>query len=154
MQLLLRGAALGLQRDGSPGSITLAASPDSLAKAAWLWDVRVVAARAGEAAAYDVPGIGRHDVVVRWDEAAIRSEQRTIELDGSVVLGRPRHELWLAVVESGAPRAGAFPLAPGDVLVWEGDDPLGIALEAAHEPATFALVELARLDGTPLRWVP
>jgi hypothetical protein len=38
--------------------------------------------------------------------------------------------------------------------VWEGDDPLGVALEAAHGPATLAMVALARLDGTPLRWVP
>jgi hypothetical protein len=154
MQLLLRRAALGLRPDGGPDAITLAASPDSLAKAAWLWDVRVVAAPDDEDAAYDVPGIGPHHVEVRVDESAVRGEQRTIELDGSVVLGRPRHELWLAVVETGALRTGPFTLAPGDVLVWEGDDPLGIALEAAHGPATLALVALERLDGTPLRWVP
>jgi hypothetical protein len=154
MQLLLRRAALGLRPDDADGAITLAASPDSLARAAWLWDVRVVAAPAGGPAAYDVPGIGRHDVVVHRDEAVIRSDQRTLELDGSVVLGRPRDELWLAVVETGSPRTGSFALAPGDVLVWEGDDPLGVALEAAHGPATLAMVALARLDGTPLRWVP
>lgn len=154
MQLLLRRAALGLLPDHAPDGLALAASPDSLAKAPWLWDVRVVAATDDDATAYDAPGIGRHHVVVRRDESVVGCGQRTLEVDGSVVLGRPRHELWLAVVESGSPRTGPFTLAPGDVLVWEGDDPLGISLEAAHEPAMLALVELARLDGTPLRWVP
>lgn len=154
MQLLLRRAALGLLPDRAPDGLALAASPDSLARAPWLWDVRVVAAADDDGTAYDVPGIGRHHVVVRQDESVLRAEQRTLELDGSVVLGRPSHELWLAVVESGSPRTGPFTLAPGDVLVWEGDDPLGIALDAAHEPALLVLVELARLDGTPLRWVP
>jgi hypothetical protein len=153
MQLLLRRAALGLHTDG-PADLLLAASPDSLARAPWQWDVRVVAAADDDPAAFDVPIIGRHHVVVRTDATVVRGVQRLVEVEGTAELERPRHELWLAVVETGSPRVGAFALAPGDVLVCEGDDPVRIELEAPHERATLNLVVLDRLDGDPLRWVP
>ena len=154
MQLLLRRAAQAGLVDGSPSEAVLAASPDSLARAAWLWDVRVVVPARGQVAAYDGAGVGEHDLVVRTAEGVVVAEQSRLELAAPTRLTRSRDELWLALVETGAATIGAFALAPGDVLVWEGDDPTVVDLAPTGPATAVALVALRRLDGAQLRWVP
>jgi hypothetical protein len=154
MQLLLRRAAQTGLAASATGEAVLAASPDSLARAAWLWDVRVVARGSGQAAAYDGAGVGEHDLVVRTAEGVVVAEQSRLELAAPTRLTRPRDELWLALVETGAATTGAFAVAPGDVLVWEGDDPTVVDLAPTGPGTAVALVALRRLDGAQLRWVP
>jgi hypothetical protein len=151
MQLLLRGAAL-LDPDDPVAETVLAASPDSLARARWLWDVRV--ARTLEPAyAAASTGIGPHRLVVRTADD-VEAQRSRVELDSPSALRRPPHELWLVVVTSGALRHGAFTVAAGDVLVWEGDDPTSIELEPASDDVVLEQVRLRRSDGSELRWVP
>ena len=59
------------------------------------------------------------------------------------------------MVETGTLRHSHLEVAPGDVLVWEGEDPVGIDITAtSDERVTVALVTLRRTDGQALRWVP
>lgn len=147
MQLLLRGAAL-LDADDPQAEAVLAASPDSLARARWLWDVRVVRTLGS---AYAAGGIGAHRLVVRTADDV----EEVVEIAGTaVVRQRPPHELWLAVVAAGEVRHGVFVVRAGDVLVWEGDDPTEVVLEPEAGSAVVEVVRLRRRDGSELRWVP
>lgn len=155
MRLVLRGAATRL---GDAGSLVVAASPDSLARQPWQWDVRVAREPVGQCLDYDGAGIGAHHVCVRTDPELVTAALRTARLqgsaDGAVLLERPQAELWLAVVESGRLRHADLEARPGDVLIWEGDDPLRVDLEPLDVGVVLALVVLARTDGRDLRWAP
>jgi hypothetical protein len=156
MRLILRGAAARL---GHEGSLVVAASPDSLARQPWQWDVRVSREPVGQSQAHDGAGIGPHFVCVRVDPELLTAELTTdwFDLDPGRTLWveRPVEELWLAVVETGTLGHGPFVVGPGDVLVWEGDDPVRIDISASSAGrVTVALVVLRRTDGHALRWVP
>ena len=50
---------------------------------------------------------------------------------------------------------GSFPVKTGDVLVWEGDDPLTVTLRPAGDAQVqIAIVKIGRRDWSTLRWVP
>jgi hypothetical protein len=50
---------------------------------------------------------------------------------------------------------GSVLVKAGDVLVWEGDDPLTVSLRPAYDAqAQIAIVKIGRRDGSTLRWVP
>ncbi|MBI1378382.1 MAG: hypothetical protein GC157_12990 [Frankiales bacterium] len=152
MQLILRGAARTL---GAAGSVVLAASPDSLARQPWQWDVRVAREPVGVSVAADGAGIGPHHVCVRHDAAAVDVDLRAVRLGPAPArLERPSARLWVAVVEQGVVVHGAFALDPGDVVVWEGDDPEDVRLEPAEGAALLVVADLGRTDGQALRWVP
>jgi hypothetical protein len=156
MRLILRGAA---SRLGGTGSLVVSSSPDSLARQPWQWDVRVARKPIGQATEHDGAGIGRHFVCVRVDPELVSAELTTECYDPepgrTVRVERPADELWLAVVETGAFRHGPADVVPGDVLVWEGDDPVRIDLTSVDGgPVTLALARLRRTDGAALRWVP
>jgi len=158
MRLILRNVAARLADDGS---LVVAASPDSLARQPWQWDVRLSREPVGQSQDYVGAGIGRHHVCVRVDDAHVSAELLTQTFDDpgterqTVTIGRPADELWVAVVETGTFRHGHLEVAPGDVLVWEGGDPVGIDITAtSDERITVALVILRRTDGQSLRWVP
>jgi hypothetical protein len=155
MRLILRGAAARLATEGS---VVVAASPDSLARQPWQWDVRVSRDPVGQSQQYDGAGIGHHHICVRSEDALVSADLSTLRIvedGGPVTFDRPDHELWLAVVEHGTFRHGSFEVAPGDVLVWEGDDPLSIDLTPTGRGSVeCALVSLRRTDGAALPWVP
>jgi len=136
----------------------VAASPDSLARAPWQWDVRVSRDPVGQSQQHDGAGIGWHHVCVRTEAALVSADLSTVTLDedgGALTLERPRDELWLAVVEAGTFRHGVFEVAAGDVLVWEGDDPRSIDITPIGSGAVLCVfVTLRRTDGDALRWVP
>ena len=76
-------------------------------------------------------------------------------LDGPASLRRPAGELWIAIVEAGAAHDGPFIVGAGDVLVWEGDDPMAVELRPIDEvPVQIVVVKLGRHDRSELRWVP
>ena len=158
MRPILRNVAARL---GDDAFLVVAASPDSLARQSWLWDVRLSREPVGQSQEYLGAGIGRHHVCVRVDDAHVSAELMTQTFDDpgterqTLTLGRPAEELWLAVVETGTLRHSHLEVAPGDVLVWEGEDPVGIDITAtSDERVTVALVTLRRTDGQALRWVP
>jgi hypothetical protein len=99
------------------------------------------------------PSSGRALAAVR--RRGHRAGVRTVEVSSAQTLARDEKELWVLVVESGSLRQGQFLLAPGDVLVCEGDDPLHLDVAPiAGGAASLALVALHRVDGATLRWVP
>jgi hypothetical protein len=156
MRLILRNAA---GRLGDDESLVIAASPDSLARQPWQWDVRLSREPVGQSLEHDGAGIGRHFVCVRVDPDHVAAELTTqwfdLDADRTVSIGRPVDELWLAVVETGSFRHGHLDVAPGDVLVWEGDDPVMIDVTPIGPGrVTWAVVTLRRTDGQALRWVP
>jgi hypothetical protein len=156
MRLILRGAA---SRLGDVGSLVVAASPDSLARQPWQWDIRVSREPIGQAIEHDGAGIGPHFVCVRVDPELVTAELTTDCYDlapgRTVWAERPAEELWLAVVETGAFRHGPLDVVPGDVIVWEGDDPLGVDVTSLErEQVALAVARLRRTDGEALRWVP
>jgi hypothetical protein len=156
MRLILRGAATRL---GDARSVVVAASPDSLARQPWMWDVRVSREPAGQSQQFDGAGIGPHFVCVRFDPELVTAELSTesyeLDADRTIRVERPPDELWLAVVETGAFRHGPVDVTAGDVLVWEGDDPVLIDVTSRGQGrVTLAMVTLRRTDGAALRWVP
>ncbi|MUH45760.1 MAG: hypothetical protein F2793_04530 [Actinobacteria bacterium] len=163
MQLLLRSPARvrDAATDGT-ASVEVAASPDSPARERWLWDVRLESSAAPmtdamDAVSLEVSGAGRgiHFVNARFDASVITAEIRVEILTAPADLRRPEGEIWVAIIEAGELHDGSFTVRAGDVLVWEGDDPLSVALRpTGHDPVQLAVVKLGRRDGKVLRWVP
>lgn len=157
MQLLLRQPARFLDSTGEPSEV--AASPDSPGRERWQWDVRLerssVAGPDAVSSHLAGAGVGDHYVNVRFDPEVVRAVIERLVIDADDVLVRDEAELWVAVLESGRMTEGVFAVDPGDVMVWEGDDPLRIPVTAldAHE-TEIVLVRLRRRDGRVLRWVP
>lgn len=162
MQMLLRSPAVLVEDHPATAGVELAASPDSPARERWLWDVRLEsqAAASGEAsdvASLEVTGAGRgiHFINARFDPSEIVAAIAVEVLETSVELSRPEGEIWITIVESGAVHDGSFLVKTGDVLVWEGDDPLTVTLRPGDEgQAQIAIVKIGRRDGSTLRWVP
>jgi hypothetical protein len=155
MMLLLRDPAAGLDPYDPGSEVEIAASPDTHARRPWEWDVRLTHRPGGLSRAFDGAGLGRHHVDVRVRPDVVTAELRTVDVDSPTSLERDERELWVLVVESGRLQQGRFALAPGDVLVCEGDDPVSLAVSAADGGrVSMALVALRRVDGQTLRWVP
>jgi hypothetical protein len=154
MQLILRRAVTSRAVTSRADSVVIAASPDSLARQPWQWDVRIESTPVGLSLEYDCAAVGPHHVCVRVDESLVAADLATLEVREPLALIRPAEVLWLAVVEHGGVRQGHYACSAGDVLVWEGADPTEIDLSPTSGRATLALVELRRLDGLALRWVP
>lgn len=157
MQLLLRQPAKTLWESNDVSEV--AASPDSPGRERWQWDVRLersaMVAQDSVSTHLMGAGLGEHFVNVRFDPQVIDAaiERRTVV--ASEVLVRDEAEIWVAIMEDGLMSEGAFVVVPGDVMVWEGDDPVRIPVEtlgAAH--SDMVLVRLWRRDGKVLRWVP
>jgi hypothetical protein len=155
MRLLLRGPAADLDPFDLDAEVEIAASPDTHSRRPWEWDVRLTHRPDGLSRAFDGAGLGRHHVEVRVRPDLIHAELRTVELDSARSLRRDEKELWVLLVESGSMHQGQFTLAPGDVLVCEGDDPLDLDVAPADGGrVSLAVVALRRVDGQTLRWVP
>ena len=155
MMLLLRGPAADLDPDDPGSEVEIAASPDTHARRPWEWDVRLTHRPEGLSRPFDGAGLGRHHVDVRVRPNVVTAELRTVDVDTPTSLERDERELWVVVVESGRLQQGRFSLAPGDILVCEGDDPLTLAVSAADGGrVSMAMVVLRRVDGQTLRWVP
>lgn len=155
MMLLLRAPAAHLDPIDPSSEVEIAASPDTQARRPWEWDVRITHRPEGLSRPFDGAGLGRHHVDVRVRPDAVNAELRTVDVDTPTSLERDERELWVVVVESGRLQQGRFTLAPGDVLVCEGDDPLSLTVSAAEGGrVSMALVALRRVDGQTLRWVP
>jgi len=155
MRLLLRSPAADLDPYDPGSEVEIAASPDTRARWPWEWDVRLTHRPEGLSRAFDGAGLGRHHVDVRVRPDVIDADLRTLDIERATTLDRDEKELWVLVVETGRLRQGRFELAPGDVLVCEGDDPL--ALDVAPSDGgrvSLAVVSLRRVDGQTLRWVP
>ena len=155
MRLLLRSPAAGLDPFDPDAEVEIAASPDTHARRPWEWDVRLTHRPDGLSRAFDGAGLGRHHVDVRVRPDVIDADLRTVEVDSAQALARDEKELWVLLVESGSMRQGQFTLAPGDVLVCEGDDPLDLEVAPLDGGrVSLAVVALRRVDGQTLRWVP
>ena len=105
----------------------------------------------------EVTGAGRgiHFINVRFDPSEIVAAIAVELLETSVELSRPEGEIWITIIESGTVHDRSFLVKTGDVLVWEGDDPLTTALRPGDEgQAQIAIVKIGRRDGSTLRWVP
>ena len=76
----------------------------------------------------------------------IDAEQERVHLASELRRQRDEHELWIAVAVSGPVRHGIFELEPGDVAVWEGDDPLSIHLLPVDASAEIDLIRISRRD--------
>ncbi|MGI9196287.1 MAG: hypothetical protein ACR2KE_02385 [Candidatus Nanopelagicales bacterium] len=157
MQLLLRQPAQRLLLRSEEAEV--AASPDSPGRENWQWDIRLSRAPAsGEGSlttTLEADEVGAHHVNVRFDARVIDAEMERCIVDDIQVLWRDEMDLCVAIMESGAMSEGIFQVSPGDVMVWEGDDPRSIALAPlGGEPAGFVLVRIRRQDGRALRWVP
>ncbi|MSW44063.1 MAG: hypothetical protein F2836_04735, partial [Actinobacteria bacterium] len=140
MQMLLRTPGVDLFHHSSTAGVELAASPDSPARERWLWDVRLESAAAPltevfDVASLEVTGAGRgiHFINVRFDPAEIVAAIAVEVLQVEAELSRPESEIWITIIESGAVHDGSFLVKTGDVLVWEGDDPLTVTLRPAGD---------------------
>ena len=155
MRLLLRSPAADLDPFDPDAEVEIAASPDTHARRPWEWDVRLTHRPDGLSRAFDGAGLGHHHVDVRVRPDVIEASLRMVEVGTGQALARDEKELWVLVVESGSLRQGQFTLAPGDVMVCEGDDPLDLDVAPADtSPVSLAVVALRRVDGQTLRWVP
>jgi hypothetical protein len=155
MRLLLRTPAADLDPFDPDAEVEIAASPDTHARRPWEWDVRLTHRPDGLSREFVGAGLGRHHVDVRVRPDVIDASLRTVQVAAAQALARDEKELWVLVVESGSLRQGQFTLAPGDVLVCEGDDPLDLDVApAGTDPVSLAVVALRRTDGQTLRWVP
>jgi len=157
MQLLLRQPAQALL--DAHASAEVAASPDSPGRERWQWDVRLerTSVRAPDALSSHLvgAGVGDHYVNVRFDPEVIEADLQRVTIPERHTLERDARELWVAVVESGSMYEGIFEVAPGDVAIWEGDDPTHIPVGArGGRDAEIVLVRIRRRDGRDLRWVP
>ncbi len=162
MQMLLRSPAAIIEDHRSVAGVELAASPDSPARERWLWDVRLESeeapmTEASDVESLEVTGAGRgiHFINVRFDPEEIVASIGVERLDLESEFSRPAGEIWITIIESGAVHDRSFLVMTGDVLVWEGDDPLTVTLRPADEGrAEMAIVKIGRRDGSTLRWVP
>ena len=160
--MLLRSPDAITEDHRSAAGVELAASPDSPARERWLWDVRLESAAAPMTEALDVASLevtganrGIHFINVRFDPAEIVASIAVEVLDAESELRRPEGEIWITIIEAGAVHDGSFLVKTGDVLVWEGDDPLTVTLRPADDAmAQIAVVKIGRRDGSTLRWVP
>ena len=141
MQLILRQPAARDEQD-DPNGVVVAASPDTIGREQWLWDIRMTASASN------------YDVIVSHNADVIDAEQERVHLASELRRQRDEHELWIAVAVSGPVRHGIFELEPGDVAVWEGDDPLSIHLLPVDASAEIDLIRISRRDGRAARWVP
>lgn len=157
MQLLLRQPARTLLLQSDEAEV--AASPDSPGRENWQWDVRLSRRPATGPGALttilEAADVGATHVNVRFDAEVIEAEMERCVVDDVQVLWRDEADLCVAIMESGAMSEGIFQVRPGDVMVWEGDDPRSIALAPLGiGAAEFVLVRIRRQDGRDLRWVP
>ena len=157
MQLLLRQPASALLEDGMTAEV--AASPDSPGRERWQWDVRLEHAPLDTSDALSAhlvgAGVGDHYVNVRFDPEVISADLSRLRVPAHDVLERDERELWVAIVENGRMFEGIFDVTPGDVAIWEGDDPVRIPVGSrGDDDAEIVLVRIWRRDGRSLRWVP
>jgi hypothetical protein len=141
MQLILRQPAVRGDHD-DPNGVVVAASPDTLGREQWLWDIRMTASAPDYA------------IAVSHNPDVIQVEQDRIYIDGEHRFERDAHELWIAVALKEPITHGIFQLESGDIAVWEGDDPRGIHLLPIDESAEIQLIRISRRDGKAARWVP
>jgi hypothetical protein len=141
MQLILRQPAARDSGDESTG-VVVAASPDTFGREQWQWDVRLAESADGYA------------VTVSHNADLINVVEETLQLSGGFSAGRNVNELWLAVVCRDPIVHGTFRLEPGDVAIWEGDDPDMIAIHPLTGYSTIRLIRISRRDGKAARWVP
>lgn len=157
MQLLLRQPARHLLDHSQEAEV--AASPDSPGREQWQWDVRLSRTPATGPGALSEhllgAGLGDHHVNVRFDPSIIVAEIERRSVGDIEVLWRDELELCVAIMEAGTMKEGSFLVEPGDVMVWEGDDPRTVALAPQGSgTAEFVLIRIARRDGGVQRWVP
>lgn len=141
------------------GEAEVAASPDSPGRENWQWDVRLAREPAegpgSLTTTIDAVEVGAAHVNVRFDAGVVQAEMGRYIVNDVQVLWRDEMDLCVAIMESGVMSEGIFMVTPGDVMVWEGEDPRSIALAPlGSRPAEFVLVRIRRQDGRALRWVP
>ena len=141
MQLILRQPAARDTGDESTG-VVVAASPDTFGREQWQWDVRVA------------ESAGEYVVTVSHNAETIDVIEERIDIANAYEATRNVNELWLAVVLDGPVTHGGFLLEPGDVAVWEGDDPSSLSIRAVANNASLHVVRITRRDGKAARWVP
>ncbi len=141
MQLILRQPAAVDTGDESTG-VVVAASPDTFGREQWQWDVRLA------------ESAGRYVVTVSRNAKTIDVIEERIDIANAYEATRSVNELWLAVVLDHPVTHGGFLLEPGDVAVWEGDDPTSLSIRAVANNASLHVVRITRRDGKAARWVP
>ena len=141
MQLILRQPAARDTGDESTG-VVVAASPDTFGREQWQWDVRVAESAGG------------YVVTVSHNAETIDVIEERIDIANAYEATRNVNELWLAVVLDDPVTHGGFLLEPGDVAVWEGDDPTSLSIRAVTDNASLHVVRITRRDGKAARWVP
>jgi len=120
-----------------------------------------VSAGLGEA----VPGpdgaaMGRRFLNVRLDPELIHAEVLVTQVSEATLWQRAHSELWIGLLTTGWVHERDHDVVAGDVIIWEGEDPVRIELSPAPSDVGTArgselvLVRLSRRDGRSLRWVP
>jgi hypothetical protein len=141
MQLILRQPAAHPDAADNDG-VVIAASPDTLGREAWLWDIRMQETD------------GRYEAVVARNSEVIDVTDVVHRVADDLRLTRSVSELWVAIVLCGPVLHGGFRLETGDVAIWEGDDPDLICLQSGERAAEIRLIQISRRDGEAARWVP
>ena len=141
MQLILRQPVAVDTGDESTG-VVVAASPDTFGREQWQWDVRLA------------ESAGRYVVTVSRNAKTIDVIEERIDIANAYEATRSVNELWLAVVLDHPVTHGGCLLEPGDVAVWEGDDPTSLSIRAVANNASLHVVRITRRDGKAARWVP
>lgn len=157
MRLLLRANA---HHPIDATSTEIAASPDTPHRERWQWHVRLHAGAAGpDGDAVTAPVVLADGSVATLEVAADREhvdpQVEILPVDAHVELTRGEPELLVLIVIGGAALVeGRHLLTERDALVFQGDDPLRVGIDAAAGSVSAAVVRLRPVRDRVLAWVP
>lgn len=159
MRLLLRASAH--QRAGE-GHLQIAASPDTLHREPWQWDLRLLeAGEQPDAQPSTTVGLARSDgstsrLAVDCDPEVVSPDLQLLDLGQDVELERDAGQLLAFVVGRGVVLVeDRHVLNELDALVFAGDDPRQIRVRRlSDEQPSVAMVRLSPAGAGSLAWVP
>lgn len=159
MRLLLR--ATSHQRSGE-GDTQIAASPDTVHREAWQWDLRLLdAVGPQERQSSTAVALARSDgstshLVLSVDPDVVTPALEILDLTTPVEIERLSDELVAFVVGGGVVLIeGRHVLGELDVMVLAGQDPTSVQVEQlSDERPCVALVRLSPSGSASLAWVP
>lgn len=159
MRLLLRASSH--HRSGA-GDTQIAASPDTLHREAWQWDLRLHdTSGTPERQSSTAVALTRSDgsvshLVLNADADVVTAAVELLDLDQSAEIERTADELVVFVVGSGSVLIeGRHVLGELDAMVLAGRDPSRVRVQQLSDPGPcVALVRLSPRGSGSLAWVP
>ncbi len=158
MRLLLRCNA---HREVDDATVEIAASPDTVGREEWTWQIRLVplreraVVRDGAWAPLPRRDGSRSAVEVSSKPERVAVEVQSLRVPTPQLIERSADEVTVFVAGDGAVLVESrHLLGDGDAMVFAGDDPMGLWIEpGVSDQASAVLVRLRARAGS-LPWVP